>query len=470
MFSELSKRIRSSLSIRLALFFSATFSVCIILAFTFVFFRISFSLEKASHEVISAKWREVEAVYTNKGQGGLKEFLSVNENRVRNAPFLIRLVNRDGETLFIKTSVQDGTFDFDQATKRLVKPEKIRGWFMINAIGDEDRFEILTEPLINDLFLQVGRSSEDREDIIEGIEFAFATTAAILILLSSAIGIWFAKRTLKPIRDLSRTIELIASGDFKQRVPVSETQNELKNLGEVFNKMISRIERLILGMKESLDNLAHDIRTPLSRSRLKLEEAIVSQDLDLKNRALGESAENISEISALVSQLMDISEAEAGSLKLNLQDVDLTSICKEVADVYDLVADEKQIQLLIEVPNAIVWKLDRRRFKQVIANLVDNAIKFSPTGSLVKILAQANTSELTISVADAGEGISDEDLPKIWDRLYRGDKSRSTSGMGLGLALVRSIVLAHGGDVTCMPNKPQGSIFRIVLPLQRFSI
>lgn len=464
MFSALNKRLKHSISFRLAALFCLSFAACLIIAFTFAYFEVSYSLEKSSREVISAKWREIATVHSSQGQSGLKEFLSTEENRVRNSSYMVRLVTKDGGTLFIKPSVQEGKFDFQKATARLRTPEKMRGWSSLNAVNDEDRFDILTDQLSDEVFLQIGRSSEDRENILENLAFVFLTTLGFLILISAILGFWYARRALKPIRTLTETIREIESGNLAHRVSVSSADDELHELGETFNRMISRIEKLILAMRESLDNVAHDIRTPLTRIRVRAEDALISKNPNLAIPALEECAESVLEITALVDQVLDISEAEAGALKLKIESANLELLLREVIEIYEYVADEKKIEIHLSCSGEINWRLDRRRIKQAVGNLLDNAIKYSPVGSNVLISADAGLEAVKILVEDQGMGISPEDLPRIWDRLFRGDKSRSEKGLGLGLSLVRSIIQVHRGVVSARENKSGGTTFEVVIP------
>lgn len=471
MFFGLSKKLRHSISLRLAALFCASFAACLIFAFVFAYLQLSYSLERSSREVISAKWREISTVLSAEGQSGLKVFLSTEENRLRNAPFMVRLVTKDGGSLFIKPATQDGKFDFEKATARLNRPEEIGGWSILAAVDDEDRFDIFTDRFSDDIFLQIGRSSEDREDVLENLAYVFSWTLGVLILVSAILGVWYARRALSPIRRLTETIRTIEAGNLALRVPVSSSQDELRELGETFNRMISRIEKLVLAMRESLDNVAHDIRTPLSRIRVRAEEALLSSDSSLATPALEECAESVQEISALVNQVLDISEAEAGAMKLNIERSNVKRILEEVIEIYDFVADEKKIGIeLLPCDANLDWDLDRRRIKQVLDNLLDNAIKYSPEGSSVVLSAHNVLGTLKISVQDNGVGVAVEDVPRIWERLFRGDKSRSTKGYGLGLALARSIVLAHGGSVGVRANDAGGATFDVSIPSKKSGV
>ncbi len=465
MLFALIKNLRISFSLRLTLLFSFTFSVCLIAALIFTYYEISNSLAKSSQEVISIRWLEASRILSHDGLPALKEFLLSEQSRLRNSSFLFRVLNPDGESLFVKPSLQEESFDFDTAFRNFPKPEQMKGWHAFQAVNDEDRFDILTGQSVEGLFLQVGRSSEERESVLERIFSGFSTMTILFIFLSGFLGFWYSRKSLAPIRALSKTIISIERGDLSRRVPLNSTKDELSDLGNVFNRMISRIDRLVGSMRESLDNVSHDIRTPLTRIRVIAERALLLNDPHQSTQALEECAENVEEITALVDQLLDIAEAESGAMILKKEDVNLQQLFTQVVDIYGLIAEEKNISIAISVSKDLNWLLDRKRFKQVVANLLDNAIKYSDSNTQVKLSAFIKSSRLIVEVLDQGPGISSDDLPRIWDRLYRGDKSRSTKGLGLGLSIVRSIVQAHSGTIeVCAGIDCRGSLFTIYLP------
>jgi signal transduction histidine kinase len=461
----LTKKLMMSFSLRVTILFSATFSLCLITALVFTYYEISNSLEKASQEVISAKWLEASTILTNDGLPSLKVFLLSEQNRLRNTAFLFRVLNQDGKTLFIKPSLQDESFDFEAAFRNFPKPSQMEGWHAFQAINDEDRFDIFTGSTPVGFYLQVGRSSEDRENVLERIISGFSTMTVLFIFLSGLLGFWYAKKSMAPIRMLSKTMASIERGDLSRRVPTGSSHDELNDLGDVFNRMISRIDKLVSSMKESLSNVSHDIRTPLTRVRVIAERALLSKDSQQSTLALEECAENIEEITALVDQLLDIAEAESGVMTLKKENVSLQQLFTQVVDIYEVVAEEKNIKIKISASNDLNWLFDRKRIKQAVANLLDNAIKYSDSNTQVSLSAFVESNLLAIKISDQGTGISSDDLPRIWERLYRGDKSRSTKGLGLGLSLVRSIVQAHAGtiEVNAGPDS-KGSVFTIFLP------
>jgi len=263
---------------------------------------------------------------------------------------------------------------------------------------------------------------------------------------------------------------IIHTGRTATRVPVRSLQGDaVDELTTLFNAMLDRINGLIVAMGQSLDNVAHDLRTPLARLRANAERALQAGDgpgsREAQREALADALEESERILSMLNTLMDISEAETGVLQLKREPVALRELLSEAVELYEDVSDLKKVTVTLEPGDEVVVSGARDRLRQVFANLLDNAIKYTPEGGSVRIAVTADGSWAVVTVADTGSGIGAQDLPRIWDRLYRADPSRSERGLGLGLSLVKAYVEAHQGTVEAQSEPGHGSTFTVRLPL-----
>jgi signal transduction histidine kinase len=324
--------------------------------------------------------------------------------------------------------------------------------------------EILTTSQPDGSLFQVGISTEDRLLVLGRFREALVTVAIPLILLAVAGGAVLSTRVLLPLRNLIGTIASIESGKMDARVPNTQTGDELEELGSLFNSMIEKINQLIRAMRGSLDSVAHDLRTPMTRFRNNAEKALQTDvSGSACHEALQDCVEESDRILKMLAMLMDISEAETGTMRLLLCSVDLVPLTEGVTDMYRYVADEKGIGIETDFPEEARLNADADRISQVVANLLDNAVKFTPEGGAVGVSIRKLGQTVIVSVTDSGIGIDPGEIHRIWDRLYRGARS-SHKGLGLGLSLVKAVVNAHHGDMRVSSTPGAGSTFEIHLP------
>jgi signal transduction histidine kinase len=288
--------------------------------------------------------------------------------------------------------------------------------------------------------------------------------AGAALIIGIVGGLFLTRSTLKPLRDLRDAVRrILQTGQTDDRVPVYGNEDAVDELSSLFNAMLARITTLIHGMRNALDHVAHDLRTPITRMRVTAEAALASNDPAKYREALSDCLEESERVSSMLTTLMDISEAETGTMKLNVVPIDLAKLVSEVTDLYEDTAEVAGIALRSNVPPDLVVNADRDRLRQAIANLVDNAIKYTPRDGRVDVSASRGGDAVSIRVADTGPGISEQDLPRIFDRLYRGYQSRTTRGLGLGLSLVKAYIEAQGGSVSAVNSPDGGSTFTIRL-------
>jgi signal transduction histidine kinase len=305
----------------------------------------------------------------------------------------------------------------------------------------------------------------DRTEVLEQFRGIFAIVFAVVILLGALSGVVLSARVLAPLRHLTQTVSTIYAGEMTARVPIRHNGDELDELGQLFNLMLDNITGLIQGMRQTLDNVAHDLRTPMTRLRGIAELALQpGQDPERRQAALADCIEESESVLTMLNMLMDIAEAETGMMTLKLEAVSLNTVLEEAVDLYREVAEDKGLRLDTGSGPDLGVMADRTRLRQVIANLLDNAIKYTPCGGRVELHVFQRGQQAVLVVQDTGVGIALADLPHIWDRLYRGDRSRTERGLGLGLSLVKAVVMAHQGAVEVSSTSDAGSVFTVSLP------
>lgn len=381
----------------------------------------------------------------------------------RRSSFFIRIVTPENETLFLSHPQLWAKFEFANQSSASLDDQ----WHVYTSKKDGGLLEVASVRLNDGNLLHVGKSIQDRNETLEHFRDTLLATFIPMVLIGLVGGAFLALRALRPIRHLTTvTREIIETGRFDARVPDNKTHDELSDLVTLFNLMLEKIQTLLRGMKEALDNVAHDLRTPVMRLQIIAEEALRSGNDD-KSRceALADCLEETERVTVMLDTLMDIAEAETGAMKLKLEDVELCAVIKEVMALYNYAAEAKGVTVTVKATPGLCLRADALRLRQVVSNLIDNAIKYTPDGGRVEIETAKKDNEALLIIRDSGIGIPTGEIKRIWERLYRGDKSRSQRGLGLGLSLVKAVVEAHRGYVDVKSESQAGSIFSLHLPL-----
>ena len=311
--------------------------------------------------------------------------------------------------------------------------------------------------------LEIGLSLEDNEEFQREILRGFLLSLAIVLLLGGPIGWFMARRALHGVKEVTRTANEIADGALDRRVPIGMAGDELDQLARTFNAMLDRIQSLIIGMRDMADNLAHDLRTPLGRVRACAEMSLANGETNAARESWAvNTIEECDRLLEMLNTTLDIAEADSGAAKLALGRVDLAEMVLSASELFQPLAEDHQIGIATSVPEQCWIEGDRQRLQRVIANLLDNALKYTPAGGEVRIALREQAQRVLLTIADTGVGITAEDLPRIFQRFYRCDPSRSRQGIGLGLSLALAFVRAHGGDITVTSTRGKGSTFTVV--------
>lgn len=453
-------RISQALGLRLAAWYLGTFLASTVVIGGLTYGLLATLLETRDHDIIQSTLREYGTRYQAGGLPALAQAIEVEQRSGSREPLFVRVIGPFEDVLLYSLPETWGAFDLSELPGG---PNEI--WTQVRA---RDRNAILEVASINvgaGTVLQVGKTSEGRNQLLSYFRSVLMIGAGIALVIGIVGGVFLTRSTLKPLRDLRDAVRrILQTGQTDDRVPVYGTQDDVDELSSLFNAMLARITTLIHAMRNSLDHVAHDLRTPMTRMRVTAEAALASNDPAKYREALSDCLEESERVSSMLTTLMDISEAETGTMKLNVVPVELAKLIAEITDLYEDTAEDAGLTLQASVPAELIVNGDRDRLRQALANLVDNAIKYTPRGGRIDVSASKEANAVVIRVVDTGAGISEQDLPRIFDRLYRGDQSRATRGLGLGLSLVRAYVEAQGGKVTAENNPGGGSTFTITLP------
>jgi heavy metal sensor kinase len=424
--------------LRLALWY-ATLFVCGSIAIVLVtYYLTATSLAQRDQQIIKGKLGDYAAAYV---RGGIRVLAATVRAEQQAAPerLFVRVLDRGVESLVLSN------------------PE---GW-------DPSKLEIASARLADGTLVQVGKSTEARDDLLARFRAALGLVTLLIVVIALSGG-WLATQSaLAPIRRLTFVVQrIIRTGRTDARVPLEGTGDAMDQLTALFNTMLDKIEGLVTAMRGALDNVSHDLRTPLTRLRGTAEMALASPpDVERYRDALADCVEESDRVLVMLNTLMDISEAESGTMQLRREPVSLAEVVQRAVDLYHDVADAKGVTLAADTADDVVVTADRTRLEQVAANLIDNAVKYTPPGGRVDVEVRRAGDSALLRVRDTGPGIPPDELPRIFDRLFRGDRSRAERGLGLGLSLVKAVVEAHGGTVDVVSEPGRGSTFTVSLPL-----
>ncbi len=456
--------IHRTIGFRITLWYIVIFSLSFLALFSILYLYISSSLIMEDHQRITSKLKEIASIYNNNGIEGVREELDIERGDEEKGGYYVKITDRQGNTVFLnQPPLMKGL-----KVRSIRKANSDRLSSLLQKIDIRTYIEVASTTLPDGNHLIVGRSNRERERLLERFRETFGGVVVVVIILGFGGGSIIAFRALMPLRNIINTVKRIEGGRFDARVSVPRTGDELEELSLLFNRMLQRIETLIEGMRSALDNVAHDLRTPITRLRNTAEAAITGDDIKQCHEALSDCLEESAEIQRMLKTLMDISEAETGVMRLDFRRIDLTLLVEDVVELYGYVAEEKAVTIEVDLEKGLHINADEGRLKQVVANILDNAIKYTPPGGRVTVRTGLMDGYAFVSIKDTGIGIPREELPRIWDRLYRGRNALTQKGLGLGLSLVRAVIKAHGGDVEVESNVGEGSSFTVQLkPLRQ---
>jgi len=439
---------RSSTS-RTAALYSGLFVVSSLLTLAILLFSATRDLKAQIHEAIQQDIRELTNIYDKEGETALVDDIKGLSSSVEATRSLYLLEEADGRVII----------------GNVPRIEPFDGWTetRLTLASSETSHFFIYGTRIGELWLFVGRRAHSVWEIQKLILRSVAWALCITIPIAFFGVVTLAKQASRRVDAIAIAMDAYLQGNLSQRVPQTSRGDEIDRLADNINNVLRQIEKLIDGMKQVTSDVAHDLRTPLSRLRQRLESAKEGGDKAQGSVKPSEAIEEIDGILATFDALLQIAEIDSGAKSTTFGEVDLSQLGQFLFDTYSSVADDNGQNLELDVVGNVVLRGSRRLLVQLLVNLIENAIRHSPTGTSIKLAICNRPAGPAIAVSDTGPGIPPEDRERVFERFYRRDSSRSTPGNGLGLALVRSIAELHGATVTLSDNAP-GLIVTVDFP------
>jgi heavy metal sensor kinase len=467
MFFERINSFRRSFAFRLAVLYTAICAILSVAAFL-IFYQLMISnMHARADNALTEELNECSSLLASKGVATLKEEMYRKVQSAGTGKIFLRLLTTDGKELVSSDLGPWRGIGISKTTlQRLAQGRPVFETFKLS--GGEHSARVIYGMTGSGMVLQIGRSLKDDEEILEDFRQAFRTAIAVVLTLVALGGWLVARQALSGVKKVTQTAMAISQGAMEKRVPLTGRGDEIDRLSQTFNNMLERIQSLITEMKEVTDNIAHDLKSPLTRMRGLAEVTLTTgRSLDEYQTMAASTIEECDRLLEMINTMLEISEYEAGVATLSITKVDISRLVEEACDLFQPLAEDKGLLMKTKVSAQYLLLGDKSKLQRAVTNLLDNAIKYTPAKGTVFVSVKEGGKGAIISVSDTGRGIAVDDIPRIFDRFYRADKSRSESGAGLGLSLVLAIVQAHGGDIQVKSSLGAGSTFTIVLPRER---
>jgi len=332
-------------------------------------------------------------------------------------------------------------------------------------------FRIFTTPVMESRRLsyvvQVASPLAQLRLVLRNLSFSLLFLLPLTVILTGLSGIFLVQLTLRPVDQMIETIHQITAENLKLRLKIPGTRDEIESLATTFNEMIARLDEAFTTQRQFMEDISHELKTPLSVLKGELEVTLNKiRSAQEYESTLHSSLEEVNHLAGIVENLLTLARFDAKTTTLQTQSLDLDLLIKEAVEAIQVLAVQKNITLQMNSAHNVDIQADKNQLKRLVLNLLDNAIKYTPSGGKVSIDLRQQKNTADIDISDTGIGIPEAELPHIFDRFYRVDKSRSSIGFGLGLSIAQSIAMAHGGKIYARANHPQGTIFTISLPIK----
>ena len=461
-----------TIAFRLTLWYAGIFSVSSCVAFALFYFLATQTLQEQIDRDLLEKARYFSTVIQRNGIMGASKLAIIEAQAAGEKKIFFRLLYPSGEVFasshmsyWKDISVDHGALNTLSQTKGHV----FKTWLIK---PNDQKVRVLYSFVAVNVILQTGVAMDFQSQFMSAFKTVFMVAMGFIIIFSAASGLFLSKKALSGVKAITGTANSISGTNLEKRVPETGNQDELDLLAVTFNRMLDRIEELVKSIREMSDNIAHDLKSPITRIRGFAEIALVNMD-DIDNYR-GMAANTIEESDRLldmINTMLVISKAEAGEGEFLYKPMNLSAMVQEACDLFVPVAEDKCIDFTYEVADHVQINADSKMLQRAFSNLLDNALKYTNDKGRVHVdLRKDLDGFIDIRVADTGPGIDSVYFEKIFERFYRAESSRTSPGTGLGLSFARTIAREHKGNLVVASQLGKGTVFSMRLPYRNTQI
>ncbi len=465
--SKALKNLTDSLAFRLTLWFALSFAGVMIAAHLVLYLSVDSVFYINIKADLEQEVVEFQEIFQQEGMVGVVQEIERESSPADSKIEFLRLFDPEGNLLFYSdlTHWEGLTLDYEalyEVTREGAAP--IIG--LEHFAGHDHETVVVYGMIAPQLIINIGESTQEKNDIMMLLLKAVIIMLSVVFPVAAALGWVVVRRALRGVEEVSRAAVDIEKGELDRRVTIHVQGREIKNLVHTFNAMADRIRRLILEMREMIDNIAHDLRSPITRIRAISETTLTRvNDVESCHKAVADTLVECDHLIKLINTTLDVAEAEAGVGNDNREHLDLSALAEVACELFEPAAEQAGVSLACNITPGCTLTGNRQNLQRMLTNLLDNAIKYTPRQGWVRVTLTYDEHEVRVSFADNGIGIPYSEQSRVFQRFYRCDQSRAKEGCGLGLSFALAVARAHGGDIALRDGHHGGSIFTIALPL-----
>lgn len=472
-----------TIAFRLTVWYAGIFSISSCVAFGLFYFLATQTILNQIDQELMDKAGYFRTVIQRNGIVGAQNLAVIEAQAAGEKSIFFRLLYPTGEVFASSHMSHWKNVSIDRESIDRLMHKQVAVFTTSRIADQEQKARIMYAFVAHNVILQTGLAMDAHSRFISGFKKIFSISMGFVVLFSAVSGMFLARQALSGVKAITRTANTITGSSLDRRVPETGSQDELDRLAITFNRMLDRISALVKSIREMSDNIAHDLKSPLTRIRGFAELALIQEktdDIESYRAMAANTIEESDRLLAMINTMLVISRAEAGEGEFEFAPMDLSGMIRDACELFVPVAEDKEIRFTYAVAEDIEIKADAPMLQRAFSNLLDNALKYTPERGSVYVSVNIQSGGtisgkmpedmVLIEVADTGPGIEEGSLEKIFERFFRAEASRTSPGTGLGLSLARTIITQHQGDLRVENRKGDGARFCIRLPYRNFEI